>query len=60
MVASTGKIVCDCKENYAGKYCNIGKYKNLQADRIRSFHLGVRLVGLSLLYSVFEDISCTN
>ncbi|OWK59987.1 Hepatocyte growth factor activator [Lonchura striata] len=24
MVASTGKIVCDCKENYAGKYCNIG------------------------------------
>uniref|UniRef100_A0A8C9UHR5 HGF activator n=1 Tax=Serinus canaria TaxID=9135 RepID=A0A8C9UHR5_SERCA len=23
MVVSTGKTVCDCKENYAGKYCNI-------------------------------------
>lgn len=38
MVIATGKIVCDCKENFAGKYCNIGKYNNLQADRIRSFH----------------------
>ncbi|KAF4796499.1 HGF activator [Turdus rufiventris] len=23
MVIATGKIVCDCKENFAGKYCNI-------------------------------------
>uniref|UniRef100_A0A8C3QKH2 HGF activator n=1 Tax=Cyanoderma ruficeps TaxID=181631 RepID=A0A8C3QKH2_9PASS len=23
MLTSTGKTVCDCKENYAGKYCNI-------------------------------------
>lgn len=60
MITSTRKIACDCKENYAGKFCNIGKYNNLQADRIRSFHLDVRLVGLPLLYSAFEDISCNN
>lgn len=33
MITFSGKIVCDCKGSYAGKYCNIGKYNNLLAGR---------------------------
>ena len=33
MVTLSGKIVCDCKGNFAGKYCNIGKYNNLLVSR---------------------------
>lgn len=33
MITSNREIVCDCKRNFVGKYCNIGKYNNILAGR---------------------------
>lgn len=58
MVTLSGKIVCDCKGNFAGKYCNIGKYNNPLLGREFVVFISVGLA--SVLYSAFADISYSN